>query len=44
MKFYRTQMDYSLFIKLKSDIKNTVDSTPVIRNLRKVQKVFSKRT
>jgi phytanoyl-CoA hydroxylase len=44
MKFYRTQMDYSLFIKLKSEIKNTVDSTPVIRNLRKVQKLFSKRT
>lgn len=44
MKFYRTQQDYTFMVKLKSDIKTTLDSAPVVMSgLRKVQKVFSKR-
>jgi phytanoyl-CoA hydroxylase len=43
MKFYRTQQDYTLLLKLKLGIKESIDSTPsLMRGLRKVKEVFAK--
>ncbi len=41
MKYYRNQPDYSLFNRLKYGVKTAVyDSPRVIRNLRRIQKIF----
>lgn len=43
MNFYRTQQDYTMMLKLKMDLKASIDSSPVVsKSLRKVQKVFSR--